>query len=331
MAALRNAIPVMAVLLLTAAAGDPACIGCSGDGITDCQVQKHAEASLVYPGATGVTAQVKGEDNGQTWFENLSPTPAHADVQFHTSDAPSAVYAWYDQWLKTHAWEDAQTTGDGRYWQRGGNEQASINRLTYLKDSPYDFLYSLLSSRFPPNPPAAIQIGDPVSAAAVLSRDAGIQDYFGLKPTDNAAEAKRQWHESDFAYYALRMASRAEPEQASPPRAAYRLLTFQVAEYGIEGHLLSSALGTLDQQGFRRLANYTTTIAGAPADEYLEARGDREVYEIAIGYGPVTHGLSTSYRVATVSVVYAILPKACSAANPDCVNLAPAPNSAVGP
>jgi hypothetical protein len=68
------------------------------------------------------------------------------------------------------------------------------------------------------------------------------------------------------------------------------------------------------------------------------------VYEFAIAYGPVQTAsyfryannpdsgtLTAPYRVATISTVYAILPRLCDVGNADCIALVPAPNSAVGP
>ena len=336
----------MATLVLALGASGPACLVCTGDGVTDCQVQKHQEAGLVYPGTKDVNIQLHGESNGQNFIENVDPTPAYADIQFHSADGPDKVLDWYDRQLKARGWEDARSYGSGRYWQRGSNEQASVDRLTYLKDVPYDFRYWLRSSRFPPLGPAAFPIGDPVSVEAVQSRAVGIQDYFGAKPTADSAAATRQWSTIDFVYDAVRLASGADSEQMTPPRAAYRLLTFQLPEYydqpermDPQGHLLKSALELLYEQGFRQVTVSTTTLGGLSADEYIEVRGDREVYELAIGYGPVRQtsyfdanrgSVTAPYRVASVSVVYSILPRLCNVINPDCLALVPTPNSAVG-
>lgn len=340
-------IPVVLIAGIAWLGAGSGCGGCSGDGVTDCQVQRHPESSLVYPGARDVSTQMHGENNGRNFIQNVAPTPAYAEIQFHTGDGPDRVIDWYDRQLKTRGWEDARSSGSGRYWQRGTSEQASIWRETYLQGAPYDFRYSLRSSRFPPLGPAAFPIGDPVSVEAVQSRDAGIQDYFGVTATADGAAATTEWSSIDFAYDALRLASRAESEQVAPPRAAYRLLTFQIPEYydkpermDQQGHLEKSALQILYEQGFKQLIAYTTSVAGVSADEFIDVRGDREVYELAIGYGPVRQTtyrgaggvtLSALYRVATVSVVYAILPRLCGTGNPDCISLVPAPNSAVGP
>ena len=340
-------VVTLLLLLLAAAVAGPACIvGCSGDGITDCQVKTHAEANLVYPGASDVKKQAQGENSGQGWIENVDPTPAYADTQFRSADSPDRVIDWYDRQLKARGWEDAQTFGYGRYWQRGGNEEASINPSGLLQAGPYDFRYSLLSSRFPALGPAASPIGDPVSVDAVKTRAAGIQDYFGTKYTEDSASASRKWSTVDFAYSTVRLASEAASEQASPARAAYRLITFQIPEYydqpermDSQGHLLTDSLHLLQAQGFKQLTVLKTTVAGAWADEYIETRGDHEVYELALGYGGVLQAsysdpnrgtLTAPYRVATVSAVYAILPKACSNDRPDCVELVPNPSSAAG-
>ena len=333
----------------------PACLVCTGDGVTDCQVGKHPEASLVYPGASNVNTELRGESNGQSWIEPVSPTPAYADIQFNSSDTTYKVIAWYDRWLKARGWEAAQTEGVGRYWQRGTNEQASIELLTYLKNVPYDFRYPLLSNRFEALGPPAAPIGDPVNVAAVTTRHVGIQDGFGLHEvaynTRDAEDAAKSWATTDPAFAVIRLASTSGSEQNAPPRAAFSLQTFQAPEYYNEperndrqGHFVTSTQQVLSQEGFRQLSRTSTSLAGVPADYYVLARGDREVYEFAIGYGPVQTAsyfryannpasgtLTAPYRVTTVSAVYAILPKLCNVNNPDCIALVPAPNSAVGP
>ena len=332
----------------------PACLVCTGDGVTDCQVGKHAEATLVYPGAHNVNTDLRGENNGQSWIQPVSPTPAYADIQFNSSDTTDKVIDWYDRWLKARGWEDAQTGGFGRYWQRGSREQASIDLLTYLKNVPYDFRYTLLSNRFDALGPAATPIGDPVNVAAVKTRHAGIQDGLGLHEvtyhTRDAEEAAKSWATTDQAIVVIRMASTSDSEQSAPPRAAFSLQTFQAPEYynqpernDPQGHLVTGTQKQLRQSGWRLLSSTSTSLAGVPADDYVFARGDHDVYEFAIGYGPVqatsyfryvnnpgSGTLTAPYRVATISVVYAILPRLCSVNNPDCIALVPAPNSAVG-
>jgi hypothetical protein len=96
-------------------------------------------------------------------------------------------------------------------------------------------------------------------------------------------------------------------------------------------------------EGFRQLSKQGTTLKGQPAVEFTYGRGDREVYELAIAYGPVlsttflrtvnnpVNGTWTApYRVATISIVYAILPRACTATQADCLVLVPSPNAAIG-
>jgi len=333
----------------------PACLVCTGDGVTDCQVGKHPEASLVYPGASNVNTELRGENSGQNWIQSVSPTPAYADIQFNSSDTTYKVVDWYDRWLKARGWEDAQVGGAGRYWQRGSNEQASIYLLTYLKNVPYDFRYALESNRFEANRPPAAPIGDPVDVAAVTTRPEGIQSGFGLHEvpyhTRDAEEAAKSWATTDMAFVVIRMASTSDSEQTAPPRAAFSLQTFQAPEYydqpernDPEGHFVSGTQDTLRQAGWRQLSSASTSLAGVPGDEYVFARGDREVYEFAIAYGPVqiasyfrytnnpdSGTLTAPYRVATISAVYAILPRLCSVGNADCIALVPSPNSAVGP
>lgn len=99
----------------------------------------------------------------------------------------------------------------------------------------------------------------------------------------------------------------------------------------------------LFEMGYHRLASGDTTLKGMPATTLTYARGDRDVYKFAIGYGPekIAHyyryvnnsasgTLTASYRVATIGVVHSILPRRCTANEADCLALVPEPNSAVG-
>jgi hypothetical protein len=357
---LRPGILCWLLAALALGASGPACGICTGSGITNCQVSAHAEASLVYPGATTVSSSVAGENNGQNFIQNTSPTPAQAAIEFTSADTPDKVMVWYDNWLKARSWQDARFNGEGRYWQRGGNEQISIDLPLYRKDLPprvitYDYTYQLFSSRFPALNPAADPITEPVTVGAVSSRDVGITKYGGDEVTygtPNASAIEESWSTTGWIDTVVLLAARADAEQVAPPRAAYRLRILQLPEYfnepayqgtDPEGNLLTQQQTFMYAEGFRLVVSGSTTLQGQPAVEFTYRRGDREVYELAIAYGPVlsttflrtvnnpVNGTWTApYHVATISIVYAILPMACDAIQADCLALVPSPNAAIG-
>ena len=313
----------------------------------------------MYPGARTLESSVHGEDNGENFIEDVAPTAAHAAIRFTTLDTPDRVISWYDAWLKAHGWEDARNGAPGRTWQRGSREQVTIDVPTYLHYLPkvtYDYSYRLLSSRFAPLPAAASPITDPVGVEAVDTRDAGVVPFayrfFAYGSAEATAEEQR-WSSDGWIRDGIRMAKQSDAESTAPRRAAYRLETFQVPEYentpqkqgdDPPGYLITVMRDELYQEGFLQISAGHTTLKGVRAVQYTYARGDREVYELAVGYGPdlsatynrtvnnPANGQYTAkYRVATISLVYSILPKMCRTTDPDCVALAPAPDLAVGP
>jgi hypothetical protein len=350
--------------LLAGASVTSSCIAssgtCSGDGVTTCQISQHAEAKLVYPGSRTVRNSVKGESSGDNFIEPTGPTPARVDVEFTTRDTPDKVIAWYDGWLKAHRWADTGPYG-GRSWQRGDREVFVIDVPVYRHDLPadvvtYDYSYVLYSSRFAPLSPALPAIRDPVSVEDVTTRNVGITKYgrdeYRYGTIEAAFAEKSLWPSNGSIYSAILITESQDSEESQPARAAYRLRALEVPEYYDQpqeqvsdqrGHLLTEQKTRMYEEGFRLLSESATTLIGTSAVELKYGREDREVYTVAIAYGPDlkatyprtgyadTGSFTAPYRVATIAVAYAILPKSCTVTRNECLALVPDLSSAFSP
>lgn len=304
--------------------------GTPAGGVSADQVKAHAEARLVYPGGTDIDWFVAGATSGGT-FVHAGRTGAYGEADFDVADPVDSVVAWYDHWLSTHDWQDAQIQGDDdRRWERGAHEdlvldcsyQASTYRICHA-------VYSLDSDRFPPAFSAGPAFGSPVSLAAVQERHVGLaatEDrilYLSRQPipdegTPDADAARAKWATGWCCATPVLMQDTAQAEQAAPLRSAYHAIVLQVAEYD-RPDIAGRALGSIERNETANLIS-SGFVLRRSGPSSLYTRGARETVIFSIVYGaPMWAGLGIKYRVATVSIVYDVAPKSCDLLRPDCL------------
>lgn len=303
----------------------------SHDGaISADDVKAHAEAHLVYPGATFVAWFLQGEKTGGT-FVNTGPTAAYGEVDFHVSDPVDRVVAWYDAWLSSHGWLDGRIQGDGdRRWERQTDEDFILD--CEYQDATYRAClahYTLRSQSFPPVESAAPAFGSPVQLAAVQKRQVGLaatEDrvfYQSGRPlprdgTPGADAARAKWSTGWCCATPVVLKDTTQPEQATPLRSAYRLIVLVVAEYD-RPDVAGGAFGSIERHEVANLTSsgFVRTRSGASS---LFVRGEREAVIFSIAYGSaMVGGQATRYRVATVTIVYDVASASCELSSPACV------------
>ena len=319
-----------------------------GNGrITTFQLRLHPESSLTYPHSYRAGSYQQDEDDANGWFriENTGPSPAVAETQFYTADSVDKVVAWYEQWLSGHGWVDVVVQGDGsRRWNRGTNEELNVG-CGHQSDSAdlwCDVQYYILSARFRIAYPSAPPLGDPVSLAAVEQRQVGLAAVGATTadPRDGTAEAsaaRLNWPAMDGA--GLRccgtpviVMNASAAEQVSPSLSAHHAISLQAMEYDVPsqydigrkfGQISMEMKFDLEYSGFIQVTSEPTLLFGQTADAFEFKRDDREFVFYAISFGPVVHTPNSgySYRVTTLSVIYDVAPKACSAAKADCIDV----------
>jgi hypothetical protein len=335
MHAARLAAPALIALLAGIACG---LTGTPGS-ISAADVLKHPEASLTYPGSYHVSHSAEDESDGG----GIVPGDAHpagAATAFYTSDRLDRVIAWYDAWLQTRQWLDAQDQGNGdRRWERGAHEDFFVSCAYQLASGGHacTVAYTLRAARFKASNAAAPPIGNPVSVDVVQQRHVALAatedrvQYISGPPipvdgTPQAAAARAKWSTNWCCASPVIVDDAALAEDGSGPRSAYHAVVLEVAEYdrpdvegGAAGSLERNEMQNLLGSGFVLENVGQTTLGGLPAAAFVYERGLREAVILSIAYGKVmTGGLGTAYRVATLRIVYDVAPSSCDLSRSEC-------------